>query len=319
MIHPHRCPVIIIGLLFGLTLPAQNLVNNPGFEDYTTCPTTTDQMDRATGWSSYGNSSDYFNACAPVSAFDGVGVPLNFCGYQMAHGGTGYAGYILYEEGEPGYREFIGAQLSSPLVVGTTYHVVFHVSHTGGPSFRNPCGNQGVLFTTTAYDNANPPPLTIDPHVNNASVVTDTVGWTTITGTFTADSAYTHIVLGNFFHPSLTPWVNAHPVFNDFSYYYIDDVCVSADPADCDPSNSVQASTGSNGAVLYDHAENTLRLTGTVATARSVGLFDPTGRLECQVPSAGHLVRLPVLARGVHVYLILLDNGATLRGKVLVP
>ena len=66
-----------------------NLVPNPSFEDYTQCPTGFDQIDRATGWSSYAASPDYFNSCANSSG--AVGVPSNTWGYQNAKDGNGYS------------------------------------------------------------------------------------------------------------------------------------------------------------------------------------------------------------------------------------
>lgn len=66
-----------------------NLVPNPSFEDYMQCPTAYDQIDRATGWSTYSESTDYFNSCSNLTS-SGVGVPFNSWGQQWAKGGSGY-------------------------------------------------------------------------------------------------------------------------------------------------------------------------------------------------------------------------------------
>jgi len=82
-----------------------------GFEDTLGCPYNYDQVYKCYGWSSYGESSDYFNSCGQ----DGfIGVPNNSTGYQTAAAGNAYCG--LSTEGFNHYREFIGAQLNSSLI-----------------------------------------------------------------------------------------------------------------------------------------------------------------------------------------------------------
>jgi hypothetical protein len=42
---------------------AQNLIPNPGFEDYTSCPTYAEEIAKAFPWKNLTLSTDYFNAC----------------------------------------------------------------------------------------------------------------------------------------------------------------------------------------------------------------------------------------------------------------
>src|SRR5580692_4077770 len=70
-----------------------NLVPNPGFEDYTSCPNSVSELDLAAPWfQPTAGTSDYFNVCGASS----VGVPNNFAGSQPAHGGQAYAGEYMY-------------------------------------------------------------------------------------------------------------------------------------------------------------------------------------------------------------------------------
>ncbi|MEI6815793.1 MAG: hypothetical protein WCL14_04215 [Bacteroidota bacterium] len=48
----------------------QNLVPNPSFENYISCPTGTIEADSCLNWHNFGNSPDYFNICAGI--FGGV-------------------------------------------------------------------------------------------------------------------------------------------------------------------------------------------------------------------------------------------------------
>ena len=73
--------VFILQFTVCISAFAQNLVPNPSFEDYCSCPDNSGQVYRAIGWTSFGNSSDYFNCCAPPGA---QSVPLNPSGYQCA-------------------------------------------------------------------------------------------------------------------------------------------------------------------------------------------------------------------------------------------
>ena len=117
--------LILLQPLSNTIIIAQNLVPNPGFESYSSCPTSytvpnVNQINKAVPWDHpcYEGTSDFFHKC-------GYG-PSNFAGGQSPHAGDGYAGFFvwnsLYE-----YREYIQAPLTVPLVGGTTYEVSFWV------------------------------------------------------------------------------------------------------------------------------------------------------------------------------------------------
>src|SRR5436189_139332 len=75
-------------LLLSTSASAQNLVPNPSFEDTVACPTTVDQVYKATGWHSYRPSPDYFNTCADSASL--FSVPYNAFGYQYPRTGNAY-------------------------------------------------------------------------------------------------------------------------------------------------------------------------------------------------------------------------------------
>ena len=217
-------------LFLSLALHAQNLVPNPSFEDTVACPSAPDELDKALGWSSYSYSPDYMNDCSISAA---VSVPYNWGGYQQAASGNAYAAFATYASFFPtDYREFIGGSLSAPLDIGEKYYVSFKICLSIFPSATGNCASDkmGAMFSTIPYSISNPAPITNGPQMFSNSIITDTINWTRIFGSFIADSAYSYIIIGNFFND-----INTDTLIMDgdslchVSYYFLDDVCVSTD------------------------------------------------------------------------------------------
>ena len=211
---------------------AQNLVPNPSFEDTVACPINANQVPFATGWDNFGQSPDYFNSCSINPDYS---VPFNWGGYQQAASGNAYTAfgtYISHIFTLNDVREFIGGLLSSPLAIGEKYFVSFKVSLSLSNQIQSncACNHIGAMFSTVPYSWSNPAPVTNNPPIHNDSLITDTVGWTTIFGSFIADSAYQYIIIGNFYDD-----LNTDTLIIDgsnycyLSYYYLDNVCVSTD------------------------------------------------------------------------------------------
>jgi hypothetical protein len=67
-------------------------------------------------------------------------------------------------------------------------------------------------------------------HVNETSVISEYENWIRISGSFIADSAYTYVVLGNFYDDIYTDTLNLpFSIVSQRAYSCIDDVCVSLD------------------------------------------------------------------------------------------
>lgn len=207
-----------------------NLVQNPSFEIYSTCPEWPDQVANATGWTGCKASPDYFNSCytGPGNG-QSFSVPSNFAGFQQAASGQAYVGLGTYYSWD--YREYIGQELNAPLVTGTKYFCSMKVS----PGF-NPAQNivlatdkLGLNFSTTIYSPTNPAFITNDAKVYTQTIISDTANWTMIFGSFIADSSYNYIMLGNFFESAQTNLITLASSSFPGALYFIDDVCVSTD------------------------------------------------------------------------------------------
>lgn len=199
-----------------------NLVPNPSFEDTVACPQAPDELNKALGWSNYNGSCDYFHSSCPMS------VPNNWGGYQQAASGDAYAAIATFNSFVPNYRECAGVQLVNLLSIGQKYYVSFSVSLSLGYSTDANCATNktGAMFSTGSFI---PSPTTNNPQVYTDSIISDSLNWTKIFGSFTADSAYNFVIIGNFFDDSNTDTTKFYSTFSDGAYYYLDDICVSTD------------------------------------------------------------------------------------------
>ena len=210
----------------------QNLVSNPSFEDTVYCPYFTGLLDPLEAWSTFGNSPDVYNSCAQFMT-----IPNSPFGYQYAHSGQGMLGIVSYvwqySPGWPDYREYAGSKLKDTLIIGEKYYFSFYTNCAGLlPGWQIIGTNKiGVKFSTVPYDSLNLPELNNFAHIYTDSILTDTVNWFKVAGTFIADSSYTYIVLGNFFDEQHTDTVifGGAPFGGSVGYYYLDDVSLSRD------------------------------------------------------------------------------------------
>lgn len=234
-------------LLFMIQTKAQvNLVPNPSFESSACCPQGFVYPWLFDGWDLNYNTADYFHS---TDTSNSQGVPTNGFGNQCALTGNSYVGLasysiqILTDSTSLNNREYIGGFLSQPLIVGTKYYVSFKVSMA---DYYSHCASNklGIKFFTQDLTNGNGYTFILNlppPFVNNSSsvytndIITDSIGWQSIRGSFIADSTYSTFLIGNFFeigNVDTLMFSSAYPTC--LSYYYIDDVCISADSAHCE-------------------------------------------------------------------------------------
>ena len=216
------------------TTQAQNLVPNPSFEEYTSCPSYHSQIDSAFGWQSIGISPDYFNSCAD----DTVGVPFNCMGYQQAFEGEGYAGLGFY----PLYgKEYMQAELTQPLEIGALTCLAMRVSPGGFgiPFWTTPAlaaDHIGMRLSTAPLEHFS---FYGEFEFNDAAlfmpgVLSDTSSWTLLNVEVIADSAYQYVQIGNFFTDGVCTSVVLDPALDwKVAYAFVDAVYVSQQPGGC--------------------------------------------------------------------------------------
>jgi OmpA-OmpF porin, OOP family len=147
-----------LSFCFSFLHAQQNLVPNYSFEEKLQCITYYDQFTGyVSDWTGQGGNGEALSwFTAQCITFGGVaGVPNNDVGYQYAHTGNSYAliasfmspyaDYPYYSN----FRNYIQVQLSSPLLAGTKYCVVWFVSLADTSKYA--CSDWGLTFLTQPY------------------------------------------------------------------------------------------------------------------------------------------------------------------------
>lgn len=220
-----------------------NLVFNPSFEEYRECPRKIDALGTLTivdAWyQPTAGSADYYNVCGSREC----GVPKNKLGIQDAHWGNGFCGIYC---SKTDYREYLQTQLREPLRAGELYRVSFYVSLSEyssgavatigalftpdriGDTVRSVLMNKevrtiasGISQTVASYYE----PQVVNPYER---VLTDTKGWTLISGTFEAKGGERFMTIGNFYPAAQSNVIDLDSLtyLLPGAYYYLDDVSV---------------------------------------------------------------------------------------------
>jgi hypothetical protein len=218
--------LLLLFLCLVLPVDGQNLVSNGSFEDMVACPTGSGQIYFVPGWSSSKGSPDYYNSCANLDT-PYVGVPSNSLGFQNAASGDAYVGIICFANGVFA-REIVTNSLTSPLDIGQEYFFNFKVTRGDGAAVGQSSNNLGIHLSTVIEENVS---IENSSLYTSNTIVSDTMEWTTISGSFVADSSYQYMMIGNFYDDINTSVVSDGP--GPWAYYFIDDVCLSTDSLFC--------------------------------------------------------------------------------------
>lgn len=213
---------------------------NPSFENFNYCPHYTDDRYAWQFWTSFGGTPDIFNICS-----DSIGgVPKNFAGHQIPVSGNSYAGLIIVHADFNPWHEYLAVPLTDSLSIGVKYLVSLKVSLADCSSHAS--NNLGIGFSTDSFPQSSytflfNDTLTSYVKINFQTVITDSVNWTTISGFFTADSAYKYLVIGNFMGYRATNTIAlGNNCLYATAYYYVDDVCVTTDSTGCDFTTGIK-------------------------------------------------------------------------------
>jgi hypothetical protein len=270
-------------------------------------------MQNATGWDRYRGTPDYFNVCSGTLA----GVPINQFSIQDARTGNGYGGFLVYDFTHPLYREWLGIQLNTPMIIGETYIVKLYVNLTinlglGTPS-RTATNKIGVRFSTVSYDFLNTLPLNGYAHVYTNSIITDTLNWIEILGSFIADSAYNHIVIGNFFDNASTS-IYTLDSGEVSSYYFVDDISVIRKNA-----TGIDESSSRDFLKVYPNPFNDkLKITSENNKVYSVNIYDLTSRIILKADFSNSVsIDAEWFDEGVYIYEIKCKDELVRIGKVV--
>ena len=241
------------GLLFSYFTRAQiNLVPNNSFEVIDTCPTPiygSSPSQFSKYWFDIKNTPDYFTNCPGVNP--AYQPPSNSFGYQCPANGGSYMGIYSFAKINPGVQEVFSSRLNDSLIKNIKYYISFKavLANINGVSAYYATSKLGIKFFTKLPNHITTFTTSTDKYVNNFAhfytnqIITDTLNWSKIKGSFISDSNYKYVAVGNFFSyiNSDTTQINSG---GGWAYYFIDDVCVSSDSNTCNiPNQTVCMST----------------------------------------------------------------------------
>ncbi len=228
-------PVFILLLVTCSFVSAQNLVPNGDFEQYWVCPNgasnlynppvfpITNPYSPKYWYDPNGYSSDYFNTCSTLPTE--TGVPYNGFGYQEPHSGNGYCGFSVGCTPYGDCAEYIATPLISPLVSGQIYCVGFWLALSDSACIAN--NGIGAYLSTDSITFATGQIHGITPQVTFGEIISDT-NWIYLESSFVANGEESYLLISNVAESNY----DIIQVCNDstwlVSYYYIDDVYLTA-------------------------------------------------------------------------------------------
>lgn len=208
---------ILFGLLWPcLRLPAQNMVPDPGFEQYSRLPADEGDAHLLRHWHNPAGpgrlqypkaTPDYFHRRGK----DGACLPEVYYGYAQPFEGDAVAG--LYQAQQ--FREYLSTALTQKLTKGRRYEVTLRLTCGQPPLYADSLAWPGVLFSHDMPRQAVHEPLEHRPQIR-WSLPSVAGHWQELQGIFEADSAYSWLTLGDFGARADTAAV----------YYFVDAVSV---------------------------------------------------------------------------------------------
>lgn len=220
-------------LIISCRVGAQNLVPNPGFEEYQNCPGGHSEAVhefRVTDWRSATlGTPDHFHSCSTGEA----NVPHNWAGVSDAYEGKGYAGIYLWMNNDNQYREYLQCELLQPLLKDSVYSIRFQYKLSSYSMYA--IDRIGLLLADSVINFKRDKVLRIKPTLSvvRDSALTETTGlWETAAMEYKAKGGEHFLIIGNFFDNQSTHFyeIQFRPLSQlmlaNSAYYYIDDVHV---------------------------------------------------------------------------------------------
>lgn len=224
--------LFILGLFLSILHPyaafaqSPNLVSNPSFENFSSCPSGVWQINRAywTRPPGHAGTPDYFNSCSGVSP---AGVPLNVAGSALAYAGNAYAGARLALPNTL-YREYISDTLTAPLQAGAQYRIAIYWRLASLSGYAT--DDLGIHLSATPVTTGGGFSLGVTPTIHNPSgnFLTTTGSWTEFADTITAVGGEQYITIGAF--DSMSTTISSPGGIQLSAYMYYDNASVTILP-----------------------------------------------------------------------------------------
>ncbi len=220
--------LLILTLLYIQVSFGQNLVQNGGFENGT-CPSFASQLNNLDNWNNPTlGTPEFYHQCANQASY--VQPPNILVGcHQYPRTGEGYIGLFTYRTNLSNFREYAQNELITPLEAGECYYFEMYVNHAECNDLIS--DGIGVAFSTNIVNlnSTNLIPLTPDIQNPVGAMISDTLGWTKISGNYIASGGESHLIIGNFRDDNTTTTSSLNLTSSDptTSYLFIDDVSLT--------------------------------------------------------------------------------------------
>jgi len=266
-------------LVICFSVKAQNLVPNPSFEVYDTCPDDFAQIYKASRWfQPTQGTPDYFHNCTINSL---LSTPNNIAGYQHPKTGSAYAGLSTFFNSPynyENYREYIEIRLIEPLESGYKYCVEFNVSLCDSANYATDDIGAYLSIDSIVSDtfiNFSYIPQIIN---NQGNYITDKLNWTLISGEYFANGGEKYITIGNFNNDANTDKIYVLSGSNDYlsdGYYYIDDISVIL----CDTTDGILDNYSHNNMQIFIHSDGIITVNLQNISDSFISIYNIIGQL----------------------------------------
>ena len=210
---------------FGQKSPPENLVPNPGFEEYSDTPS---------GW--YYSGHDFSRvamywtsptAASPDIYGPKVQIPKSWSavgfGKVKSYQGSSHAGITVYgcDKGKPHCREYVQVQLTEPLVPGQRYGFTCMLAHLEKSVLVR---NIGLWFSEHEIDEGAHEPILKEPILSLDRFLPSDGKWYRWSGQFVAGKTASYLLIGNFKTDEDSQVKMPYRSDIRYGYYYLDDV-----------------------------------------------------------------------------------------------
>lgn len=249
---------------------SQNLVPNPSFENYATCPNSWASFNsNVLNWTGlpWGTPEGY-DTCGNPFQF---GVPQNPYGFQYAENGNSYAGIGFgFGGSSQNYKEYLQVKLADTLIYNKKYLVSFFVSKAdSAPIVNTKIG--AYLSLTNTLSTLPSGVISATPQVLSPPnfYMQDDVNWIEVSDTITAQGGELYITIGYFgsgsaadtlrlFHSTQSQILGLGNDAEWTAYYYLDNVTVKC--LDCLPNSIAIINAGERPVIYPNPAVNTFNV-----------------------------------------------------------
>ena len=225
------CFLILLRFFSG-EINAQNIIPNPGFEDYSDLPDYFGEWYNCNDWLSPSGFAGYVWPYATTDYLHNNGsgyvkLPFSYFGTVHPHSGDAVMGFKTYRY-DYEFREYLMNELIEPMISGDTYKISFWLMN-GEENWMHGTGTNhvGIYFSLLPAEQDVSEPIDVSPQIEIPGIVWNTE-WTYYEFYFEADANYDYITIGNFYgdDETLTELFDYSSTESNVCEYFIDDVSI---------------------------------------------------------------------------------------------